>query len=88
MVVRPGLAGSKDGASQRKGRKGALRKAQEEETGRVRSMLDFWIARASADCNLTTFYKSDKQRNESPTRTKTNVTFVPQTGRAHSLQTF
>ena len=50
-------------------------------------MLDFWIAPASADCNLTTLYQSDKQKKQSTTRTKTNVTFVPQTGIAHSLQT-
>ena len=25
-------------------------------------MLDFWIALASADCNLTTQYQSDKQK--------------------------
>ena len=50
-------------------------------------MLDFWTAPASADYNLTTLYQSDKQKKQSTTRTKTNVTFVPQTGKAHSLQT-
>ena len=37
-------------------------------------MLDFWIAPASADCNLTTLYQSDKQKKQSTTRTKTNAT--------------
>ena len=50
-------------------------------------MLQFWMAPAIADCNLTMPYQSDKQKKQSTTRTKTNVTFVPQTGKAHSLQT-
>ena len=50
-------------------------------------MLDFWFAPASADCNLTMLYQSDIQKKQSTTRTKPNVTFVPKTGKANSLQT-
>ena len=51
------------------------------------SMLDFMIAPTSAVWNLTKLYQSDKQKKQSTIRAKTNVTFVPQRGRAHSLQT-
>ena len=34
-----------------------------------------------------TLYKFDKHRKESTTRTKTNVTFVPQRENVHSLLT-
>ena len=40
--------GPQVGASLRNKRKGAQRKEQEEKTGSVKSMLDFWIARQLA----------------------------------------
>ena len=38
-------------------------------------MLDFWIAPASADCNLTTLYQSDKQKKtvNDPDQDKRNI---------------